>query len=308
MAGEAWTDLLDPTLEELRAAAPVTLHPRATDELLRRAGEGSPRPTIEGHGDYVFGQLLVPVAVPAEDRFFLQEVVFVLTRDELVTVRKTPARGAAYDPAPVRAVCAMREHVEPGMVAFHLVDDVAERYLDLLDAVDEEVGELEEHVDQWTPRQVQQRLSELRRDVIQIRRTLGPTRDAVRTIVDGRTDLEGRPLFRREVFPRDVELHFAQAHDKLLRANEGLEFARDLVASVRDYHQSLVANEQNRVVKTLTVIASLLLFPTFIVGVYGQNFEHMPELGWRFGYAFSWALIALVTLGQLAFFRWRRWI
>ena len=77
---------------------------------------------------------------------------------------------------------------------------------------------------------------------------------------------------------------------------------------MRDYQQSLIVAEQNRIAKTLTVIASLLLFPTFIVGVYGQNFEHMPELGWRFGYAFSWALIALVTIAQLAFFRWRRWI
>ena len=155
---------------------------------------------------------------------------------------------------------------------------------------------------------MQRRLSELRHDVIQIRRTLTPTRDAVRSVVDGRTDLEGRPVFRREVFPRDVELHFAQAYDKLLRATEGLEFARDLVASVRDYHQSLAAHEQNRVTKTLTVIASLLLFPTFIVGVYGQNFEHMPELGWKRGYAFSWGLIVLVTIAQLGFFRRRRWI
>jgi magnesium transporter len=77
---------------------------------------------------------------------------------------------------------------------------------------------------------------------------------------------------------------------------------------VRDYHQSKVANDQNNVMKTLTVIASLLLFPTFIVGVYGQNFRDVPELRWGFGYGFSWGLILVITLAQLAFFRWRRWI
>ena len=61
---------------------------------------------------------------------------------------------------------------------------------------------------------------------------------------------------------------------------------------MRDYHQAKIAQDQNEVVKRLTVIASLLLFPTFIVGVYGQNFDHMPELHWRLGYVFSWALIA----------------
>ena len=60
--------------------------------------------------------------------------------------------------------------------------------------------------------------------------------------------------------------------------------------------------------KKLAVVASLVLFPTFLVGVYGQNFEHMPELDWRLGYLFSWALIVLTTIAQLAFFRWKKWI
>ena len=308
-SAHGWVDLLDPSEEEIRRDAPAELHARALEELTRTANLTQPaRPTIEGHGDYVFGVLLAPVAVPDEDRLYAQEIAFVLTRDRFLTVRKTPPGEKPFDNDVLRAVTMMRERLAPGMLAYHLVDDIAERYLDLLDTLDEEAEELEDRVETWPSSEVQRRLSELRRDVIQIRRTLGPTRDAVRGVVDGRTDLEGRPLFRREVFPRDVELHFAQAYDKLLRANEGLDFSRDLVASVRDYHQSLVATEQNRVTKTLTVIASLLLFPTFIVGVYGQNFDNMPELHWRLGYAFSWALIAVVTLAQLAFFRWRRWI
>ena len=74
------------------------------------------------------------------------------------------------------------------------------------------------------------------------------------------------------MFPREVELHFADAYDKLLRAVDGLDFSRDLLAGVRDYCQAKIANDQNEVVKRLTAIASLLLVPTFIVGLYGQNF------------------------------------
>ena len=98
-------------------------------------------------------------------------------------------------------------------------------------------------------------------------------------IVDDRVELDDA-----ELFPREVELHFADAYDKLLRATEGLETSRDLVAGVRDYFQAKIANDQNEVMKRLTVIASLLLLPTFIVGLYGQNFHHIPELGWSFGY------------------------
>jgi magnesium transporter len=307
-ARHGWVDLLDPTLDEVRANVGVDLHERALQQLARPAGEDKPRPTIEGHGSYVFGILLVPVAVPEEDRIFMQEVDFVLTQDRLVTVRKTPPGGPPFDPTPIVSVCESRDRLEPGMVAFHLVDEIAEHYLDLLDSLDDEVEELEENVEVWSALRVQRRLGDLRRDVIQLRRDVAPLRDAVRGVVDGRTDIEGRALFRREVFSRDVEVHFLQAYDKLLRVTEGIDFARDLVASVRDYHQTRIATDQNQVVKTLTVIASLLLAPTFIVGVYGQNFKHMPELGWRFGYLFSWAVIVAVTVAQLAFFRRRRWI
>ena len=104
--------------------------------------------------------------------------------------------------------------------------------------------------------------------------------------------------------PRALE----ESARKLLRAFDGLELSRDLLASVRDYHQSKIANDQNDVMKRLTVIASLILLPTFIVGLYGQNFVHMPELRWHWGYAFSWALIVGTTILQLIWFRRKRWL
>ena len=142
------------------------------------------------------------------------------------------------------------------------------------------------------------RLRELRHDVRGIRRTLAPTRDAVHKIVDNRVELD-----EGELFPRDVEIAFGDAYDKLLRASEGLESSRDALSGVRDYVQGKIANDQNEVMKRLTVIASLLLVPTFIVGLYGQNFRHIPELHWGFGYWWSWSLIIVTTIGQLAFFR-----
>lgn len=91
-------------------------------------------------------------------------------------------------------------------------------------------------------------------------------------------------------------------------AAESLDLARDLLASARDHQQARIAHEQNEVVKKLTATASLLLVPTFVVGVYGQNFEHLPEFGWGLGYGFSWAVIIVSTLAQLAFFRWKGWL
>jgi magnesium transporter len=303
-AVDSWTDLLDPAAEEIQQHLPESIHSRAMEQLLAPAQhEDEPRPKLESHGDYVFGVILVAVALPEEDLVYYQEVDLVLTRHTLLTVRKTPEGGRApYDPAPARAACQAHETV--GSVVYHLVDDVAERYLDLVDALSDEIEELEDQVDEVDSTHVRRRISELRHDMLHIRRTLAPTRDAIHQVVDNRIELEGD-----EVFTHDVELSFASVYDKLLRAADGLELARDLVAGVRDYHQSKVANDQNEVMKRLTVIASVLLLPTFIVGLYGQNFVNIPELHWRWGYyGWSWGLIVVTTIAQLAFYRWKRWI
>jgi len=191
------------------------------------------------------------------------------------------------------------------MIVYRLVDEIAERYLDLIDDLDEEIDELEEGVEMREPAETRERISHLRHDLLRIRRTLTPMRDAVRRVVDDVVEVEEGP----EVFPHDVEVAFNGAYDKFLRATDGLDLSRDLLAGVRDYLQAKVANDQNEVMKTLTVIASLLLLPTFIVGLYGQNFQHhFPEIHWTLGYPFSWALILVTTALQLWFFRRKRWI
>jgi len=298
-----WIDLIDPTPEELRAKLPAGIHESALTLLEappQHADE--PRPTLQAHGDYVFGVFLLAIAVPNEDRVFYQEVDVVLTHDVLLTVSKTPPGEAPYDPRPVRESCHPDD--EPGMMLYRLVDDIAEHYLDLVDALDDEIDELEDTVETTPATEIRNRIGELRHDLLHIRRTLAPTRDAVRHIVDNVIEVRGN-----ELFPRDVEIAFNSAYDKLMRAVDGLELSRDLLAGVRDYLQAKVANDQNEVMKKLTVIASVLLVPTFIVGLYGQNFRHhFPELGWRLGYAWSWGLILVTTFLQLWYYRRKKWI
>jgi len=297
-----WIDLIDPSPDELRAQLPFEIQESALRRLLTPAGDDQPRPTLQSHGNYVFGVFLLAISAPAEDRVFYQEVDVVLTHDVLVTVSKTPPGEEPYDPRPVQERCEPDD--ETGMMLYRLVDDIAEHYLDLVEALDDEISELEDRVEATPAELTRSRLSELRHDLLRIARTLAPTRDAVHRVVDNAIELRGR----RELFPHDVEIAFESAYDKLLRSVDGLALSRDLLAGVRDYLQAKIANDQNDVIKKLTVTASLLLFPTFIVGVYGQNFDHMPELHWYLGYLWSWVVIALVTVGQLVFYRWKKWI
>jgi magnesium transporter len=299
-----WIDLLDPTEDELRAKAPRELQEPARELMLAHSRhDDEPRPTLQGHGDYIFGVFLLARAIPEENRIYYQEVDVVIADATILTVRKTPADGRdPYDVGPLQE--AVHDSDSPGMVAYRLVDAIAEAYLDVVDDIDAEIDELDDKVEDQAAEQTRQRISELRHDLLHVRRTLAPMRDAVRSVVDNVVEVKQGP----EVFTHDVEIAFSSAYDKLLRALDGLEFSRDLLSSVRDYHQSKIANDQNEVMKRLTVIAALILLPTFIVGLYGQNFVNMPELEWHYGYAYSWGLIAVTTIVQLWFFRRKRWL
>ena len=303
MAGaHRWVDLIDPNADDLREHLADKLHGPALDILLAPlVHDDEPRPRIESHGDYIVGLYLVPVAVPEEDRVYYQEVDFILTEEKFLTVSKTPEGEQPFDPKPAKEACHPDEPI--GMFLYRLTDEVAERYLDLIDTLNDEIDELEDAVETWPGAKIRERISVLRHDMLHIRRTLAPTRDAARNVMDDRVELD-----HGEAFPREVDVHFAEAFDKLLRASDGLELSRDLVAGVRDYFQSKIANDQNEVMKRLTAIASILLLPTFIVGVYGQNFREMPELRWYLGYAWSWGLIAATTIAQVWYFRRKKWL
>jgi magnesium/cobalt transport protein CorA len=299
-----WTALLDPTPEELREKSPTELHGHLLEVLCATPEPGNePRPTILSYGSFILGVFVVAVVKRDENVVYYQELDMILTHDAVLTVCKTPPGGhPPYDIQRVRA--EVHPEDTPGLIAYHIVDDIAERYLDLVDDVDAEIDELEDNVETQAPELTRQRISTLRHDLLRIRRTLSPTRDAVRRVVTDVVDVETGP----KVFTGKVDVAFDVAYEKLMRAFEGLELSRDLLSSVRDYQQAKVAEEQNDIVKRLTSIASLLLFPTFIVGVYGQNFHNIPELRWHYGYALSWGVIIVVTIVQFVYFRRKNWL
>jgi magnesium transporter len=295
-----WIDLLDPTHEDLLAALPGGIDPDVLEALAAPAGGEHTRPLLESHGSYVLGVFVDARPVPDEDRISFREVDFVATPELVVTARKTPEDGHPWDPACLEAAATGK--TSAGELVFRIVDDVAESFLDVADAADVEIDELEDRIENWPSERVRRRLGGIRHNLLHARRTVGATRAAVRRVVDKRLDVGDEALF-----PERVERMFADTYETLVRAGEDLDIARDLLSSSRDYHQSVIAERQNDIVKTLTVIASLVLVPSLIVGFYGQNFAGAFQRPyWTLGT--SLALILVSSVVQLLLFRWRRWI
>jgi magnesium transporter len=295
-----WLDLVDPTSEEILAAVPVHVDPDVVGALAAPAVvDREARPLVESHGAYVFGVLVATLPLP-DHRIALQEIDVVATPDLLVTVRKTPRAGPAFDPSVLRP--ASEDGLPVGILVQRLIDDVTDTYLDLLDATYAEIDALEDRIDDLRPADTRTRLSELRHELLHRRRTVSATRAAVRRILDGRVEVGDHALF-----PADVERLFGDTYDTLVRVTEELDVARDLLSGVRDHLQSKIAESQNEVAKKLTVIASLVLVPSLVVGFFGQNFAGVFDRQfWTLGV--STGLILVSSLIQLALFRWRRWI
>jgi magnesium transporter len=301
VAAARWIDLVDPSREEVLAALPVQVDPEVVEALATPARDrNEPRPLLESHGAYVFGVLVAAHPLPDGDRIVYQELDVVATPELLVTVRKTPPGASAFDPVSVHPGSETGTLV--GKLVHRLLDDVADSFLISVDGVYDEIEELEDALDAWPPSRVRERITSLRHELLRSRRNVSATRSALRRILDGRVEVGNH-----ELFPGDVELLFAETAETLVRVTEELDIARDLLAGVRDHHQSKIAENQGDVAKKLTVIASLVLVPSLIVGFYGQNFDSVFDDGyWQLGV--SLMLIVASTIAQLVLYRWRRWI
>jgi len=190
----------------------------------------------------------------------------------------------------------------PAWVVHALLDHLVDHYLPLLDEMDDELDKLELDVltKAGTPhdRGLMRRLLALKRAIQRLRRVSVHQRDILLRLT--RREFDEIPA-EAVPFYRDVYDHFA-------RVTELADNHRDMAAAVMEAYLSVQSNRMNEVMKRLTLISTVMLPLTFIAGVYGMNFEHMPELGWRWGYAFALGLMATVAGGVLLWFRTKRWM
>jgi magnesium transporter len=189
----AWIDLEDPDAETLRATLPSNIHQVALDRILRTPRhDDEPRPRLETHDDYVFGVLVFPLVT--SDSVVYQEVDVIATIETLFTIRKTPPGHTACEFEDARDA-ALRDGASPGLCLYTVMNEIAERFLDVVDHFDDSIDELEDHVTVWPAAQIRDEISSIRHNILHIRRTLAPTRDAARAVLDDRVELVNQDLF-----------------------------------------------------------------------------------------------------------------
>jgi len=267
------------------------------------------RSRLEFYDDHLIGILVVPVMDRDDDDVWEQEVFFLATNDTVLTVQRHPPGKYPFDLSELHSPKHRLDVQHPGGFLYLVLSLITDHLVNLIVEFHEELEEAEDGImggdgrRGWSDDRIQRRLRRFRSSLLDVRKAVIPLLERVDGIMDRRLDLVGE-----ELFPQELERRLRDVHDRLVYVVDALELIRDEVAGLRDFHQAKVANEQNQVMKSLTMAASLLLVPTLIVGMFGQNFRNLPWQDWPDGFWWSTGLVSVITLVQLAVFVSLGWI
>ncbi|MDE2488757.1 MAG: magnesium and cobalt transport protein CorA [Alphaproteobacteria bacterium] len=288
-----WIGLVEPGADEFRLLQRhFHLHPLAVEDAL--SAHQLPKVEIYGHELFVVAR----TAELVEDRISYGETHVFLGRHYIVTVRHGSARAHTSLRAHMEAAPALLSH-GPDYVLHAVLDFIVDGYLPIVEEVEEEVLEMERStLDAFLSRADIRRLFMQRRQLLRFRRILGPMEEMASKLEHLETpciDAEVRPYFR------DVADHVRRVANRL----EGLG---DVLASVFEVSNLLEQQRQGVITRKLAAWAAILAVPTAIAGVYGMNFEHMPELKWAFGYPMAVAVMAAICLTLYWRFKKSGWL
>lgn len=181
---------------------------------------------------------------------------------------------------------------------FALLDAVVDHYFIALEQLGLKLDELEDMV-YYNPEASQgQKIQKLKKEILKLRQHIYPSKDLVQKLLNST-----HPLIKEEtkVFLRDLS-------DQCAEINETLQLYREMSTNLMELHMSTMGNKMNEVMKVLTIMASIFIPLTFIAGIYGMNFDHMPELHWKFGYPMVWILMGSCFIGMLLYFKMKKWM
>ena len=289
-----WIDVAspgEPEAEFLRDQ--LHFHPLAVEDCVR----GRQRPKLDRYSGYYFLVMYSASINPKRDRMALHEVHLFLGRRYIVTVHDH--RIAEFGEVLARWRANPDDFRTVGVLAHAVMDTIVDHYFPVIDHFSDRVEEMEAQIFEGNrePRGLEALLN-VRREMTLFRKVLGPQRDVVST------------LLRRDLpfLSADLSLYFQDIHDHMMRVVEEIDTLRDLLTGAMEAQLSVASNHLNITMRVMAAWSIILMAMALIAGIYGMNFEIMPELGWRFGY--EWALGLMLMLGAvlILYFRRQHWI
>ncbi|MBJ7882867.1 magnesium/cobalt transporter CorA [Gelidibacter salicanalis] len=271
------------------------LHPLTLEDILNT----NHRPKMDEFDHYLF-LVMKMLYFKNEDELVYEQVSMVVGEDYVLTFQE--ADGDVFDD--------LRERISAGKgrgrsmgsdyLMYAIMDAVVDNYLTVIEAFGDKIEDIENRIfDSETENdQTANTIQTLKREVLKIRRSVFPLREVI-----NRLEKIEHPIIddKTRNFLRDL-------YDHIVHVNESIEVYREMVWSLLDMYMTIISNKMNEVMKVLTIIATIFIPLTFIAGIYGMNFDHMPELHHKYGYFILWGLMLFIFFMMLLFFRRKKWL
>lgn len=270
------------------------LHPLIQEDILNT----SQRAKIEEYPEHMYFVLRMMSFVEETGHLNVEQVSIVLSKNSVLAFQEDdhpifePVLHRLRNGAP-----RLRSH-GPDYLTYALIDTIVDHYFKVMEKIADEIEELEDKILEDFDSSIPEQIHALRRKLIFFRRSIWPLRDSLNTLLREESHL----------IQEDNKIYFRDVYDHLVQIIDGIENYRDMVIGMLDMYMSQVSNKMNEVMKVLTIIATIFIPLTFIAGVYGMNFEYMPELAIPWAYPAIWVLMIVTTIAMVLFFRKKDWL
>lgn len=277
-----------------RVGESYQIHPLVQEDIVNTLQ----RPKVEEYDDFIYAVLKAFHYNEQKNKIDAEHVSLILSDHFVLSFQEKPED--VFKPVLERLsnTKSRIRRMKADYLFYTLIDSIVDRYFIVAERLSEAIEDLQERLNENPEETLLSEIYDMRKDISYMLRNLFPTRELIQRLL--RLDFD---LLSEEIAPylRDVL-------DHVLHVTESLESERDHLTSMIEMYRSAVAQKNNDVMKVLTIIATIFMPLTFIVGVYGMNFKFMPELEWKWGYPFIWGILIGVGLATAFYFKRKKWL
>lgn len=268
------------------------IHPLVIEDILNT----DQRPKAQEFEDNIY--VVLKMINLLEDRVEFEQLSIVFGKNYVITVQEQ--EGDIYDPIRERIELSKGEirKFESDYLAYALIDSTVDHYFKFLEEIGEDIEELEEEIVDSPKINTMKKVHTLKLELIMLRRSIWPLREAI-----GAMDRSENKLISKK-----TKIYLRDVYDHVIYIIDQIETYREIVSGMLDIYLSSLSNKINEVMKVLTIITTIFMPLTFIAGIYGMNFEFMPELKSDLGYPAVLILMAIIGIGMFIYFRRKKWV
>ncbi|UII23342.1 magnesium/cobalt transporter CorA [Fulvivirga ligni] len=278
------------------------LHPLLLEDILNP----DQRPKSDDYEDHLFFTLKTLHSIQEEgdlgDVINYEQMSFVLGSNYLLSFQEKEGdlfdslRGRLRQDKTTSVIRARKKGAD--YLFYRLIDTIVDSYYVVLEQIGEKIEELEDEVYLEPTQKTLKQIQKLKKELIFLRKSVYPLRESISKIMKG----------EYAIISNETLTYFSDVYDHTIHVIETVETYRDLTTGLMDMYMTSISNKMNEVMKVLTIIATIFIPLTFIAGIYGMNFDHMPELHWKYSYYVTWGVMISIFIAMLFYFKKKDWL